>query len=127
MSVKLWRNFKVQLSWSTHYSDRLHDVSVTIPRCYKDVYVNSFFPCTATIWNSLPTECFPFTYDLNDFTSRVSRHVLTGFFLRRFLVSCHLFMLLFLVTSCVVVAVQSCTERIPIIKKSVSITYCRCS
>ena len=26
---------------STHYSDRLHDFSVTIPRCYKDVYVNS--------------------------------------------------------------------------------------
>ena len=29
---------------STCYSDRLHDFSVTIPRCYKDVYVNSFFP-----------------------------------------------------------------------------------
>ena len=28
----------------TRYSDRLHDFSVTIPRCYKDVYVNSFFP-----------------------------------------------------------------------------------
>ena len=25
----------------TCYSDRLHDFSVTIPRCYKDVYVNS--------------------------------------------------------------------------------------
>ena len=32
---------------STRYSDRLHDFSVTIPRCYKDVYVNSFFPRTA--------------------------------------------------------------------------------
>ena len=33
-------------SWgrSTCYSDRLHDFSVTIPRCYKNVYVN-FFPC----------------------------------------------------------------------------------
>ena len=31
----------------TRYSDRLHDFSVTIPRCYKDVYVNSFFPCLA--------------------------------------------------------------------------------
>ena len=30
----------------TRYSDRLHDFSVTIPRCYKDVYVNSFFPHT---------------------------------------------------------------------------------
>ena len=44
---------------STHYSDRLHDFSVTIPRCYKDAYVNNFFPCTAKLWNSLPIECFP--------------------------------------------------------------------
>ena len=39
---------------STRYSDRLNDFSVTIPRCYKDVYVNSFFPRTARLWNSLP-------------------------------------------------------------------------
>ena len=32
---------------STCFSDRLHDFSVTIARCYKDVYFNSFFPCTA--------------------------------------------------------------------------------
>ena len=44
---------------STRYSDRLHDFSVTIPRCYKDVYVNSFFPRTARLWNSLPMKCFP--------------------------------------------------------------------
>ena len=29
---------------STDYSDRYHDFSVTFPRCYKDVFVNSFFP-----------------------------------------------------------------------------------
>ena len=34
---------------STRYSDRLHDFSVTIPRCYKNVYVNSFFPRTAKL------------------------------------------------------------------------------
>ena len=28
---------------STRYSDRLYDFPATIPRCYKDVYVNSFF------------------------------------------------------------------------------------
>ena len=39
---------------ATRYTDRLHDFSVTIPRCYKDVYVNSLFPCTARPWNSLP-------------------------------------------------------------------------
>ena len=34
---------------STRYSDRLHDFFITIPRCYKDVYVSSFFPCTARL------------------------------------------------------------------------------
>ena len=43
---------------SFRYSDRLHNFSVTIPRRYKDVYVNSFFPRTVRFWNSLPIECF---------------------------------------------------------------------
>ena len=43
---------------STLYSDRLHDFSVTISRCYKDVYVNSFFPRTSKLWNYLPIESF---------------------------------------------------------------------
>ena len=34
---------------STRHSDRLHDFSVTIPRCYTDVYANSFFPLTARL------------------------------------------------------------------------------
>ena len=62
---------------STRYSDRLHYFSVTIPRCYKDVCINSFFPYTARLWNSLPIVCFPLTYNLNGFKSRISRHVLT--------------------------------------------------
>ena len=57
---------------STRYSDRLLDFSVTLPRCYKDVYVNSFFPRTARLWNSLPMECFPLTYDLSGFKSRIN-------------------------------------------------------
>ena len=60
---------------STHYSDRLHDFSVTIPRCYKDVYVNSFFPRTARLWNSLPIECFPLTFDCSDLKSGINRHL----------------------------------------------------
>ena len=55
---------------STRHSDRLHDFSVTIRRCYKDVYVNSFR-------NYLPIECFPLTYDLNGFKSRNNRYFLT--------------------------------------------------
>ena len=43
---------------SARYSDKLHDISVTIP---------SFFPCTARLWYSLSTECFPFCYDLHGF------------------------------------------------------------
>ena len=50
---------------STHYSERLHDFSVIIPRCYKDVYANSFSPHIARAWNSLPMESFLLTYDLN--------------------------------------------------------------
>ena len=60
---------------STHCSDRLHDFSVTLPRCYKDVYVNSFFPCTARLLNFLPIEHFPLTYDVNGFNSRINRHL----------------------------------------------------
>ena len=59
---------------STRYLNRLHHFSVTIPSYYKDVYVNSFFPSTARLWNSLPIKCFPLTYDLSGFTSRISRY-----------------------------------------------------
>ena len=34
---------------STCYSDRLHDFFVIIPRCYRDVYVSSYFPCTTRL------------------------------------------------------------------------------
>ena len=61
---------------STCYSDRLYNFSVVIPRCYIDVYVISFFPGTAILWNSLPIECFSLTYDLSGFKSRINRHLL---------------------------------------------------
>ena len=62
---------------STRYSDRLHDFSVATPRCYKDTYVNSFFPRTARFRNSVSVECFPLTYDLSGFKSRINKHFLT--------------------------------------------------
>ena len=69
---------------STCYSDRLHDFSITIPKCYKNVY--SFFPRIVRLWNSLSIECFPMTYDLNDFKCRTNKHLLTvGSFWRNFL------------------------------------------
>ena len=65
------------LPFSRGRSDRLHDFFVTISRCYKDVYVNSFFPRPARPWNSLPIECCPLTYNLSGFKSRINRHLLT--------------------------------------------------
>ena len=62
---------------STCHSDRLHYLSVTTPRCYKDFYVNSFFPRTAKLWNSLLIECFPLIHDLSGCKSRINRHILT--------------------------------------------------
>ena len=50
---------------------------VNIPRCDNDIYVKNFFPQTARIWNSLSIECFPLTYDLNGFKSRINRYILT--------------------------------------------------
>ena len=95
---------------STRYSDRLHDFSVTIPRCYKDVYVKSFFPRTARLWNSLPIECFPLTYNLNGFKSRINGHLLTVVFSKQIPCMLYFFVLLFLVTPCLVVAVHPCME-----------------
>ena len=62
---------------STRYFDRLYDFSATLPRYYKDFSVKSFFPCTATLWNSLPAECFSLAYNLNRFKSRIIRHLLS--------------------------------------------------
>ena len=61
---------------STRYSDRLCDSSVTIPRCYKDIYIDSFFPCKVRLCNSLPIQCFPLSFDLSGFKSRINRYLL---------------------------------------------------
>ena len=75
-------------SWgkSTRCSDRLPDFSVTIPRCFKDVCINSFFSRAARLWKSLLIACFPLTYYLNGFKSRMNRRLLTvGYFTTDFL------------------------------------------
>ena len=65
---------------SIWYSDRLHDFSVTIPRCYMDVYVKRFFPRTAKLWNSLPIECFLLPYNLKGLMYIINGNLLTGSF-----------------------------------------------
>ena len=64
---------------STRYSDRMHDFSVTIPRCCKNVLVNNFFPRTAKVLKFLPVECFPLNYDLNSGKPRTNQHLLKPF------------------------------------------------
>ena len=95
-SSELARLFPLPLSGerSTRYFDRLHDFSVNILDVTR---MSMFFPRTARLWNSLPKECFSLTYDLNAFNCR--------FFLKRFPVCCNLFVFLFLVIPCLVVAV----------------------
>ena len=61
---------------SNRYSNRFRNFTVTIPRCYKDAYVSSFFRSTPKLRNSLPIECFPWTYNLNDFKAKINRHLL---------------------------------------------------
>ena len=91
-----------------HYSNKLNDFSVVIPRCYKDV--NSFFPNTTKPWNfltNISTEYFPLIYNVNGFKSEINRHLkFLGSFLTAFLYVTHLFLLLFLAASSLVVVVS---------------------
>ena len=73
---------------STRYSNRLHDLSVAISGSYKNIIkwdkgdnVKSLFPCTPRLYKFLPTECFPFTYDLSCFMFRVNRCIIKHLFL----------------------------------------------
>ena len=43
--------FPLSQGSSTQYDNRFYYFSVVIPRRYKDVYGNSFFPCVARLCN----------------------------------------------------------------------------
>ena len=59
---------------------------------------------------SVPVECFLLTYDLTDFKSRINRQILTVGSFKTFPVCFNIFVLLCLVTPCLLVAVQLCME-----------------
>ena len=65
------------------------------------------FLSPARPWNFLPIECFPLTYDLSGFKSRINGHLLTRFVLNSFAVCFNLFVLLFFVPSCLGMAVSA--------------------
>ena len=71
-----------------------------------------FFPRTARLWKFLPIESFSLKYDLSGLKYRIR------FFLNRFPVYFNLFVLLFLVTPCLVVAAEPCIKGILINKKT---------
>ena len=50
----------------------------------KDVCVNSVFPRTAKLWNSLAIEWFPLMYDIIGFKSRINTPFICRFFINRF-------------------------------------------
>ena len=62
---------------AVHADDTTLNSNQAFFRCYKDVYVNSFFPHTVRPWNYLLIECFLLTHDQSGFKSRIYRHVLT--------------------------------------------------
>ena len=67
--------FYCLISWwrSICYTDRYHDFPITILRCYKDAYIDSFFPHTTRLWTSLLIEWFLLTYHLKGCKSRINR------------------------------------------------------
>ena len=101
---------QVQTRWPQSWK---HDFISQFCHHHKDVYLNSFFPCTARLWNYLPIECFPLIYDLNDFGLELTDTFNCRLFLNRFFVCFNLFVFLFLVTPCLAVAIQLCMEWFP--------------
>ena len=63
-------------SWrSTQYYYKFFFFLVVIFRCCEDVFGSTFFHFKTRLWTSLPDECFSLSDDLNDFKSRVNRHL----------------------------------------------------
>ena len=91
------------------YSNRLHEFSVTIQKCSKDVYINSFFPHTPRLVISFPIKCFSLTCDLRCVKFKVNGHLIS------FCSFDQLFLSFFiLVTSCLaVVDLVPCSDFIP--------------
>ena len=43
--------------------------------CWGTEVANSFFPCIARLWNSVPAYCFPLSYNLHLFKGSISMHL----------------------------------------------------
>ena len=59
----------------TRQAARAHEFTVEEPFISKNFRRSSFFPRTSHLWNSLPSECFPPTYNLQSFKCSVNRYL----------------------------------------------------
>ena len=65
--------YYLQISFQTAFIK----VKITYENLIIDYNSVLMLPCWAWLWNSLPIECLPFTYDLNGFKPRIDRHLWT--------------------------------------------------
>ena len=59
-------------------TEKHHPHSLQVPKATSKFHQESFFPRTVREWNKLPTECFPQSYNLDTFKTRVNSHLLNS-------------------------------------------------
>ena len=78
ISLMLANNEKVLFCVPHHFSTSVNSLSfwdVSIYKtCWRTEVANSFFPCIARLWNSVPAYCFPLSYNLHLFKGNLSMH-----------------------------------------------------
>ena len=53
-----------------------HPHTLEVPDSMKKCFhANSFFPRTVKLWNSLPSDCFPLSYNIDKFKKKVNQHL----------------------------------------------------
>ena len=60
---------------ATRLSASSHPYTLAVTRCRTKSYSNSFFPRSASLWNSLPSGCFPPSYDLASFKRNINSYL----------------------------------------------------
>ena len=52
-----------------------HPHFLRLPNIRRKFHADSFIPRTSSLWNKLPRDCFPSSYNLNTFKKRVNNHL----------------------------------------------------
>ena len=59
----------------TRLSACSHPYTLALQRCRTESHSNSFFPRTASLWNSLPGACFPPSYNVDCFKRNINSYL----------------------------------------------------